>query len=73
MSDNFVRYVNYWSAYVAVDRSDDNGTDHHDPVRKGNIYLTVEGSARIRRLDLWEVGRVHKLYEQLKSASDECL
>jgi hypothetical protein len=66
-------FVNDRCTYITVDGSDYNGADHHDPIRERNVNLTVEGGASISRLDLWEVGRMHELYEQLESASDESL
>lgn len=69
----FVLSVNERCTCVAVDGSNYNSTNHHEPIRKRNINLTMEVGARVSCLDLWEVGRVHELYEQLESAGDECL
>jgi hypothetical protein len=63
MSACFVPFVNGLCPYVAVNGSDYDGTNHHGPIRKRNIDLPMECGASICRLDLWEVGRMHELYE----------
>lgn len=60
-------------AYVTVDGSDYDCANHHEPISDGNIDLPMEGGAGVSGLDLWEIGRVHELYQQLESAGDECL
>ena len=48
-------------------------TNHHEPVSRRDVYLTMEFLASVDHLDLWEVARVHDLRKQLKSASYQCL
>lgn len=53
-------------AYVVVDSCDDDCSNHHEPVGKWDVNLTVELVACVNCLDLREVAGVHDLCEKLE-------
>ena len=42
--------------HVVVNSCNNDGADHHQPIRHGNVDLTVEFLACINHFDMWKVG-----------------
>jgi hypothetical protein len=53
-------------AYVVVNCGYDDGADHEEPVREGDVDLAVEDLGGVDELDLGEVGELHDLREELE-------
>ena len=60
-------------AYVAVRGRDDDGANHHEPVRHRDVQLAVELGGGVDRLDLGKVARAHDLPQELEGACDDGL
>ena len=49
------------STYITIDGSDDDGTDHEEPICERDVDLTMEHRRRVNQLYLREVGKLHDL------------
>lgn len=58
---------------VRVDGSNNDSADHHQPIRNGDIDLTVESVAGVDHLDVRKVGHDHDLTQQLEHTRDNSL
>lgn len=52
-------------AYIGIDGSHNHRSNHHDPIRKGNIDLPVELLRGMNDFDLRKVGKFHDLRQKL--------
>jgi len=55
---------------IVVDSSHNDGTNHQQPIGKGNINLSVKGRAGVDHCNVWKVARVHDLGEKLEGTGD---
>jgi hypothetical protein len=56
--------------YVVIDRRDQDGSNHQQPIRDRNEELPVEYLRSVDDFDLREVGEFHHLRKKLPALSD---